>query len=64
MLRMDDDQEGLIDLASDSIGPSGPFGMGTLPVAGIIVVGLILVTVLYISQHPHSFLARLLSGHH
>ena len=58
MLRMDDDQEDLIDMASDTMGPSSPFGM--MPVAGIIAVGLVVLIILYVTQHPHSFLARLL----
>ena len=63
MLRMDDREEDLLDLASDSLGPWSPFGLGVLPVAGIIAVGLIVVIVLYISQHPHCLLARILLAH-
>jgi len=61
MLRMDDDQKDLLDFVSDSPGPSGPFAIG-LPVAGIIAVGLIILIVLYVTQHPNSFLAHLFTS--
>lgn len=63
MIRMDEDKEDLLDMASDTIGPSDPFTfrwpMG-LNIA-LILFGLI---VLYVTQHPHSFLARLFMSHH
>ena len=45
-------------MASGTMGPSGFFGIS--PMAGIIAVGLIVLIVLYVTQHPHSLLARLL----